>query len=101
MRLDHLMWICVGLFFLFGLPLLIIEDKSLALPFAGLSVLALGCFGLAMAADGVVKGEIRVYPSVIRRANHPLLFWATIALVSAAGAGSVITAVWVFFFKVR
>lgn len=101
MRVDRLMWIFAGLVLVFGLPLLIIHDKSRALPFAGLSVLALGGFGLALAADGVRKGEIRLHPSVIRRADHPLVFWATIALVAAAGAGTIATAIWVFVFKAR
>jgi hypothetical protein len=95
------MWLCGGLFILFGLPLVILEDKRKGLLFAGLSSLALGSFGLAMAGDGVVKGEVKLHSSVIRRSNQPFLFWVVTALIAAAGVGTIVTAVLVFFFKMR
>ena len=99
MVLNRLMWLFGALFVLFGLPLAVVEDGGWARVWGGLSLLSLGGFALAMAGDGMVKGQIRVQFSRIQRTTQPWLFWATIALVSATGVVVIITAVWVLFFK--
>ena len=99
MYLDRLMWLFGALFVLFGLPLLLVEDKGWQRVFIGLSVLSLGCFALAMVGDGLVKGKIRFQFSLIERTAQPRTFWATIALVSTAGIVVIITAFWAMFFK--
>lgn len=100
MRLSRLTWLCGALFILFGLPMVFAEDQGWQKAWASLSTLSLGCFGLAMVADGLVKGEIRLQFSLIRRATQPRTFWATIVLVAAAGVGTIITAIWATFFKI-
>ncbi len=99
MRLDRLMWLCAGLFVAFGLPLAFVEDRGWQHVWGGLSVLSLAGFGLAMAGDGIVKGQIRVHFSVIQRASQPRTFWASVVLVAAASAGVVVSGLWVLFFK--
>jgi len=99
MNLNRLMWIFGALFVLFGLPLFFVEDRSWVRIWIGLSTLSLGCFALAMAGDGVVKGEIKLQFSLIRRATQPRTFWATVALVCGAGVAVVATAFWAMFFK--
>jgi hypothetical protein len=95
----HLTWIFAGLFLLFGVSILLAEDPAWKRTWAGLSVLALGGFGLSMARDALVTGQIRLQNSVIRRATRPRLFWASVILVAAAGIGSLIAGVWALFFK--
>jgi hypothetical protein len=99
MRLDRLMWLCAALFILFGLPLVFVEDSGWQRVCVGLSALSLGCFALAMAGDGLVKGEIRVQFSQIKRTAQPHFFWTAIALVSSTGVVVIITAFWAMFFK--
>ncbi len=93
------MWLCAGLFVAFGLPLAFVEDRGWQHVWGGLSVLSLAGFGLAMAGDGIVKGQIRVHLSVIRRAGRPRTFWAVVVLVAAAGAGVAASGLWALFFK--
>ena len=95
-----MMWLCGALFVLFGLPLAFLEDTVWRHICGGLSVLSLGLFALAMVGDGLVKGKIRIQFSLIDRATQPRIYWAAIALISAAGIGVVIAAIWVFFFKI-
>lgn len=99
MKIEHLMWICGGLFIVFGLIGAVNDDPAWQRPWLGLSTLSLGCFGLAMASDGLRKGEIRFQFTPIRRADKPRTFWAAIALVFTAGVGVVIAAIWAIFFK--
>ncbi len=99
MRWDRLMWLCGGLFVAFGLPLAVVEDRGWQHVLGGISALSLGGFGLAMAGDGVAKGQIRLHFSVIRRAARPRAFWAAVALAAAAGAGAVASAFWALVFK--
>ena len=54
-----------------------------------------------MVFDGVSKGEIRVQFDVIKRATQPRLFWATVALIGAAGIAVMVSAAWILFFKAR
>lgn len=99
MALNHLMWIFGGLFVFFGLLLGVSGSEAAKTLWGGLSVTCLGGFALAMAADGIVRGQIRFQFSIIRRAATPRLFWATVCLVAAAGIGVLIAAVWAVFFK--
>lgn len=93
------MWLCGALFILFGLPAAFVEDGGWRHVLLGLSALSLGCFALAMAGDGLVKGQIRLQFSLIERAARPRLFWAAIALVCVTGAAVAATAVWALLFK--
>ncbi len=100
MCLDRLMWLCGGLFVAFGLcGLAFVEARGWQNVWGGLSVLSLAGFGLAMAGDGIVKGQITVHFSVIQRASQPRTFWASVVLVAAASAGVVVSGLWVLFFK--
>ena len=99
MPLDRLMWLFAALFILFGLALGFVEDRGWQNVCGGMSVLSLGCFGMAMAGDGLVKGEIRLQFSLIKRAAQPRLYWTAIALVFTTGVGVIITAVWAIFLK--
>ena len=99
MSLERSMWLFGALFVVFGLPLAVLEDSIWQRVFGGLSVLCLGCFALAMAGDGVMKGKIKVQFSIIDRTAQPFLFWATTSVVFAAGVIVVIAAFWVMFFK--
>jgi hypothetical protein len=99
MTFNRLMWIFAGLFLLFGLPLLLVEDKSWVRVLISLSCFSLGGFALAMAADGLVRGKIKFQFSLIKRQQQPLTYWAAIGLVFAAGIGVIITAIWAAFFK--
>lgn len=80
-------------------PLAFVEDRGWQHVWGGLSVLSLAGFGLAMAGDGIVKGQITVHFSVIQRASQPRTFWAAVVLVAAASAGVVVSGLWVLFFK--
>lgn len=100
MAFNRLMWLCAGLFLLSGIPLFWIEDPNWARISASLALLFLGLFALAMAADGVAQGQIRFQFSIVRRAQRPRLFWATVGLVIVAGIGVLVTAAWAMFFKV-
>ena len=99
MILNRLMWLFGALFVLFGLPLAVVEDSGWQRVWGGLSLLSLGSFALAMAGGGMVTGQIRVQFSTIERSAQPYVFWAAIAIVSAAGVVVIITAFWAVFFK--
>lgn len=99
MSFNRLMWIFAGLFLLFGLPLFLVDDKDWVRPLISLSCLSLGGFALAMAADGLVQGQIKFQFSLIKRQQQPYLYWASITLVFVAGVSVVITAIWAAFFK--
>ena len=101
MTLNRLMWVFGGLFVVFGLFLALADGTTARDFWGGLSVTSLGSFALAMAFDGVSKGEIRLQFNVIRRATQPRLFWATVALIGATGIGVMVSAAWVLFFKAR
>ena len=99
MLLRYLTWIFGGLFLLFGIPSLMTESAGWQKFWVGMSTLCLGGFGLSLAGDVLVSGQIRLQHSVIRRADKPRLFWAAVILVAAAGIGVLITGVWFLFFK--
>ncbi len=99
MRLDRLMWLCAALVILFLLPLVFVKESGWLRVCVGLSVLSLGCFGLAMAGDGIVKGEITLQFSQIKRTAQPRLFWTIIVLIFTAGGCVIVTAFWAMFFK--
>jgi hypothetical protein len=99
MRFDRLMWGAAALFLIFGLLLLAAEDRGNQRWLVALTTFWLGCFALAMAADGVAQSRIRLQTSVIHRNSRPRLFWAAVGLVAAAGAGTIVTSFWAFFFK--
>jgi len=96
---KRLMWLFGVLFVVFGLPLAVIEDGFWQQLCGVLSTLSLGCFALAMAGDGLVKGEIRLQFSLIQRAARPRAFWAAIGLVATAGVGVILSAFWMMFIK--
>lgn len=99
-RLSRLMWVFAALFLVFGLPMILVEDKAWQRILVGLSTLSLGGFALAMAGDGIVKGEIKFNLSLIKRQDQPVIFWLTVALVTSAGIATIVTAFWAMFIKV-
>ena len=82
-----------------GLPLFWAEDPAWRNAWGGLSLIGLGGFALAMAADAVQSGQVRLNLSVIRRAQSPRLFWAALALIAAAGIGVLVAAAWALAFR--
>jgi len=101
MSLNRLMWVFGGMFVVFGLLMAVADSTTARDIWGGLSITSLGSFALAMALDGVSKGEIRVQFDVIKRASQPRLFWATVTLIGAAGIGVIVGAAWILFFKAR
>ena len=99
MNLNRLMWFFGGLFVVFGLLLAVVDSPTARDFWGGLSIVSLGGFAFAMVFDGVSKGEIRVQFNIIKRATQPRLFWATVALIAAAGIGVMVSAAWILFFK--
>ena len=99
MTLEHLMWIFAGLFVVFGLLLGVSDETATRNLWGGLSAGSLGCFALAMAADGVHQRRIRFGFDVIQRAAQPRLFAAAIIVVLVAGFVTLIAAVWIGFIK--
>ena len=100
MRLDRIMWLFGALFLMFGLPLFFIEDEGWRKYFLGLSALFLGCFGLAMAGDGVLRGKIKLQLTLLTRRDQPITFWLAVTVISAAGVATIATGIWAMFFKV-
>lgn len=98
MIVNRLMWVFGGLFVVFGLLMTIVDETARNL-WGGLSVASLGGFALAMAFDGILKGEIRVQFNVIRWATQPRLFWAAVFVICAAGIVVLVSAAWILFFK--
>ncbi|WP_170517508.1 hypothetical protein [Ruegeria atlantica] len=96
---TYLMWVFAALFVVTGLPLALTEDEQWQRLWGGSSALSLGLFALSMAADGLLRGQIRIHFSIIRRSSQSRLFFSAIALVFAAGAGVIIAVVWAIFFK--
>jgi hypothetical protein len=94
-----LTWVLAGLFVVCGLPLAVVEDAGWRNTWGGFSLLGLGGFALSMVADAVQSGQIRLNLSVIRRAQSPRLFWATLAVIATAGLGVLVGAAWALFFK--
>ena len=101
MTLNRLMWVFGGLFVVFGLLLAGADSITARNILGGLSIASLGAFALTMVFDGVLKGEIRVQFSVIKRATQPRLFWAAVVLIGATGIAVMVSAAWVLYFKVR
>ncbi len=94
-----LTWILAGLFVLFGLPLMLTDDPAWRQIWGGLSTLALGGFAVSMVWTALPTGQIRLQYSVIRHAQQPRLFWASVLLVAAAGGGVLISSGWLLLFK--
>ena len=99
MTLNRLMWAFGGLFVVFGLFLAVADGTTARDIWGGLSVTSLGSFALAMAFDGVSKGEIRLQFNVIKRATQPRLFWAIVVVIMGTGTVVIMSAVWAMFFK--
>ena len=99
MIFTYLMWLFAALFVVTGLPLALTENEQWQRLWGGYSALSLGFFAISMAADGLLRGQIRIHFSIIRRSSQRRLFFSAIALVFAAGAGVVIAAIWAIFFK--
>ncbi len=98
---TYLTWVFAALFVACGLPLFFVEDVGWRNTWGGLSLIGLGGFALSMARDAVKSGEVRLNFSRIKRADSPRLFWATLALIAAAGVSVLVAAVWALFFKTR
>jgi hypothetical protein len=96
---KHLTWIFIGLFVLFGAPMLMTESAFWGPVWAGLSTLSLGGFAFSMVRDALLTGQIRVQCSVIRYADQPRLFWAAVIVIAAAGVAVLTAGLWVLFFK--
>jgi hypothetical protein len=99
MPTSRLVWVFAALFLLCGLPLLVVEQVSWVRPLASLCMAFLGAFSLALAADAIRTGQLRVQGSVILYSRQPRLFWAALAVIALAGIGVLIGAVWAAFFK--
>ncbi|MFA3920201.1 hypothetical protein [Ruegeria hyattellae] len=99
MIFTYLMWLFAALFVVTGLPLALTEDEQWQRLWGGSSALSLGLFAILMAADGLVRGQIRINTSIVRRSSQPRLFFSVIALVLVAGIGVIIAAIWAIFFK--
>jgi hypothetical protein len=99
MFLKHLTWIFIGLFVLFGAPMMMTESAFWGRVWAGLSTLSLGGFAFSMVRDALSTGQIRVQCSVIRYSDQTRLFWAAIIVIAAAGIVVLIAGFWVLFFK--
>jgi hypothetical protein len=97
----YLTWVFAGLFVACGLPLAFVEDPAWRDAWGGASLVGLGSFALSMVRDAVKSGEVRINPTVIRRADSPRLFWAALSLIAAAGTVVLVSAVWVLVFKLR
>lgn len=93
------MWIFAALFLLFGLPLFIVEDEGWRKILLGGTTLSLGGFALAMAGDGIIKGEIKFNLSLIKCHDRPVVFWSTVALVAIAGIATIATGIWALLYK--
>ena len=92
-------WVFAGLFVACGLPLAVVEDPAWRNLWGGLSLTGLGGFALSIVRDAVRSGQVRLNPTVIRRARSPRLFWAALALIAAAGLGVLAGAAWALVFK--
>lgn len=92
-------WVFVGLFLLFGVLMLMTESAFWRHFLAGLSVLSLGGFAVAMVKDALTTGQIRIQYSVIHYATQPRLFWTAIILVAAAGMIVLVGGVWILCFE--
>ena len=99
--LKYLTWVFAALFVACGLPLLFVEDVGWRHIWGGLSLVGLGGFALSLARDAVRSGEVRFNHTLIRRADSPRLFWATLTLIAATGVVVLVAAVWALFFKAR
>ncbi len=96
---KYLMGFLAGLVIIFGVLAWLAggeEAKTWLLP---LALLSLGGFGLAMAWEAVVAGEICIERTTIRRAEKPRLYWAAVAVVGAAGGGVLVGVIWRVLFK--
>ena len=98
---TYLTGVFAALFVACGLPLFFVEDPAWRNGWGGLSLVGLGGFTLSMARDAVQSGEVRFNHTLIKRANRPRPFWATLALIAAAGLGVLVAACWALFFKPR
>ena len=98
---TYLTWVFAALFVACGLPLFFVEEVTWRNIWGGLSLLGLGGFALSMTRDAIKSGEVRFNHTLIKRADSPRLFWATLALIAAAGLGVLVAAVWALFFKAR
>jgi hypothetical protein len=96
---SYLTWIFAGLFVACGLPLFWADDAGWRNLWGGLSLIGLGGFALSMVRDAVKSGQVRLNLTVIRRARSPRLFWATLALIAAAGLIVLVGAAWALFLK--
>ncbi len=96
---DRLMYLFAALFGLFGLPLVFLRDKELAMTLGGLAMASLGCFAITMALGAIAKGEIGLQFTTVQRAARPRLFWAAVALVLGAGGGVAVGAGWLIFLE--
>jgi hypothetical protein len=99
MTFNRLAWVCAALFVLFCVPLAFLEDGNWRNISGGLSLLSLGSFALALAGDGLAKGQIRLTLTPISRATKPRLFWASIAYVAAIGGIVIVGGIWAILFK--
>lgn len=99
MNLQRLMWLCAALFVFFGLLLAIVEDHDWRKICGGISALSLSGFSFFMVGSGLSTGRIRIQNSWINLVTQPRAFWASIVLVTSAGIGVAIAAIWILFFK--
>jgi hypothetical protein len=96
---KHLTWIFLGLFFLFGIFMLMAQSASRRQIWAGLSVLSVGSFVVSVVKDALTTGQIQMEYSAIYRATQPWGFWASVIIFAVGGTIALIGGVWILFFK--
>ncbi len=93
------MWLFATLFVVTGLPLAWTEDEQWQRLWGDPVRCHLPFFAISIAADGLLRGQIRIHFSIIHCSSQPRLCFSAIALVFAAGTGAIIAAIWAVFFK--
>lgn len=100
---ERLKWIFAALFLACGAALLFLEarkpDPWAERLLAGAATLSLGAFVLCLAWNAWETGAVKLQQYSCTRGAQPLQFAAVLALVLAAGIGTLTTAVWFLFFK--
>lgn len=99
MLVNYLIWVFLGLFFIFGALVVTTDGMFWRQIWAGLSMVSIGGFMISFIGDALATGQIRARYSVVPRANQPLLFWIMVIFFAAAGVAVLISGIWFLFFK--
>ena len=98
---ERLKWIFAALLVLCSIPLLFIDrsNREAGQLWAGFAALCLAGFAFSLSYSAWKTGAIGLRDFDYTRAGQPRRFMATMFMILSAGAGTLITAIWVFFFK--